>query len=401
MNARTIRTAAILRTVAVASIVSPLVLAATATAAHAQYGYAYSTVASFDGPNGETSYSGLTSDRATGMYGTAADGGTYGKGTVFHAISETHVVTLDSFNGDNGADPQGSLVLDSFGDLWGTTTYGGNFNKGVVYEIAWGSTYAQPIVSFNGTNGAYPLAGLSLDANGNIYGTTSSGGAYNDGTIFKIPNGNYTMTTVASFNGTNGSFPFSALTPDNAGNLYGTTFEGGSASDGTVYEVAAGTSTITTVATLHGSNGSLPQGNLVFDGSETLYGTTLEGGSAGDGTVFKYSLTGKLLSTIATFHGSNGIHPSGGLCFDSFGNLIGTAAAGVWGYGLVYQLPVNNGTLSSICAFEGVDGEAAVPYAGMARDEKGNLWGTSEQGGADGLGAIFFLQLYAESNVPK
>jgi uncharacterized repeat protein (TIGR03803 family) len=127
-----------------------------------------------------------------------------------------------------------------------------------VYEIARGSGTITTLASFNGANGRVPMGQLSMDAYGNLYGATFGGGAGNDGTVFEIARGSGTITTLASFNGSNGRNAFGGVALDAQGNLYGTTRLGGASNAGTVFEVASGSGVITTLASFNGSNGSRP-----------------------------------------------------------------------------------------------------------------------------------------------
>ena len=115
--------------------------------------------------------------------------------------------TLASFGGPDGANPARALILDSSGNLYGTTLEGGAFNEGTVFELAQGSGAITALASFNGTNGADPDAGLIMDSSGNLYGTTYGGRRVNDGTVFELAHGSGTITTLASFNGTDGAGP--------------------------------------------------------------------------------------------------------------------------------------------------------------------------------------------------
>lgn len=145
------------------------------------------------------------------------------------------------------------------------------------------------LAAFNGTNGSFPVAGLIADASGNLNGTTYSGGASGDGSVFEVANdANHTLTTLATFNGTNGSFPAAGLIADASGNLYGTTFRGGLKGDGTVLEVANNANhTLSTLVMFSGANGANPRARLIADASGNLYGTTYGGGANGTGTVFE------------------------------------------------------------------------------------------------------------------
>ncbi|MGH7168702.1 MAG: choice-of-anchor tandem repeat GloVer-containing protein [Gemmataceae bacterium] len=152
---------------------------------------------------------------------------------------------LASFNGTNGANPEAGLIMDSSGNLYGTTYRGGASGEGTVFELAQGSGTITTMVSFNGTNGANPLASLVMDSSGNLYGTTDVGGTSDNGTVFEIVQGSDTITTLASFNSTDGANPYAGLLMDSNGDLYGTTLNGGASDDGTVFEVAKDSNTIT------------------------------------------------------------------------------------------------------------------------------------------------------------
>lgn len=209
---------------------------------------------------------------------------------------------LVTFNGANGTDPQSRLVFDAAGNLYGTTIYGGAKDSGTVFRLAppaagktaWRLT---TLVTFDATNGANPYAGLVADAGGNLYGTTAAGGANGDGTVFKLAkSAKWPLSTIATFDGTNGAGPRSGLTFDAAGNLYGTTIGAVDGSppvnDGTVFELKKKSRwAISTVVAFDGAHGAYPFADLVFDAAGNMYGTTLGGGNAacalGCGTVFK------------------------------------------------------------------------------------------------------------------
>jgi uncharacterized repeat protein (TIGR03803 family) len=171
-------------------------------------------------------------------------------GTVFEIVktaggNASTPTNLLNFNGTDGFQPAAGLIADASGNPFGTTAGAGVYWDGTVFEIAKtaGGYASAPItlVSFNGTNGASPEAGLIADSSGNLFGTTMLGGAYNDGTVFEIVKtaSGYasTPTTLVSFNGTDGGSPFAGLIADRSGNLFGTTMEGGAYNDGAVFEV--------------------------------------------------------------------------------------------------------------------------------------------------------------------
>src|SRR5262249_13150028 len=153
-----------------------------------------------------------------------------------------------AFNYSNGSYPDSNLIMDSAGNLYGTTRNDGASNYGTVFELAKGSGTITTLASVNNTNGANPDAGLMMDASGNLYGTTSNGGEHNYGTVFELAKLRGALPMPASFNYSNGTYPDSNLIMDGGGNLYGTTTNGGANSNGTVFELAQGSGTITTLA---------------------------------------------------------------------------------------------------------------------------------------------------------
>ena len=372
----------------------PLALAFMATLAAAgpasAQTYSFSTLATFTGTNGANPIGGLAIDGAGNLFGTTSSGGTSGSGTVFGvAAGSGTVTTLATFTGTNGANPQAGPVLDGAGNLFGTTFTGGG-GSGTVFEVAAGSGTVTTLATFTGTNGANPIGGLAIDGSGNLFGTTLSGGASSVGTVFEVAAGSGTVTTLATFTGTNGANPQAGPVLDGAGNLFGVTFSGGASSAGTVFEVAAGSGTVTTLATFNNTNGASPIGGLVLDGAGNLFGTTLSGGASNAGTVFVVTAGSGTVTTLATFNGTNGSNPIGGLVLDGAGNLFGTTnGGGASGSGTVFEVAAGSGTVTTLVSFTGTNG--ANPQAGPVLDGAGNLFGTTAYGGANGNGTVFQL----------
>ena len=341
-------------------------------------------LATFTGTSGDgaSPVGGLVADAAGDLFGTTSSGGANGFGTVFEIplTSGTYgpEATIASFTGSGGSRPEGTLIIDGNGDLFGTTSTGGAHGDGTVFELVNTSgVYGAPEVlkSFSGGSGdgANPLGGLVADANGDLFGTTASGGTGNAGTVFELVNasGSYTEQVLASFNYTNGIGPASSLVIDRAGDVFGTTPGGGANQDGTVFEVAAGSGIITDVVSFNGTDGSDPIGGLTIDAAGNLYGTTLRGGTNGDGTVFEVPYTvggsmpvyttleapeiepilpnGGYASTpivLASLDGTDGTAPSGALLLDGQGNLYGTTSqGGANGDGTVFQVATNGLTV--------------------------------------------------------
>ena len=370
---------------------------------------AMTTLASFNSADGIEPEGPLIVDSSGNLYGTTlsntANNGNFYYGTVFElAKGSGTITTLASFNGSTGgAGSVGGLIMDSSGNLFGTTTAGGDlflnsgFGGGTVFELAAGSGTITTLATFNGTNGEEPSGGVIMDSSGNLYGTTTEGGASGDGTVFKVAQGSGAITTLASFDGTNGQYPFDGLIKDSSGDLYGTTGNGGASGYGTVFEVASGSGAITTLASFNGKNGDEPYGGLIMDSNGDLYGTTSSGGPTwnpnagvyGDGTVFELAHRSSTITTLASFNGTNGEDPKAGLIRDSSGNLYGTTyLGGTAGYGTVFELASGSGTITTLATFNN-DGKS--PYDGLIMDSSGNLYGTTEEGGAYGDGTVFEL----------
>ncbi|WP_315719821.1 MULTISPECIES: calcium-binding protein [unclassified Bradyrhizobium] len=322
-------------------------------------------LASFGGISGDNLRGGLVMDAAGNLFGTARSGGANGYGAVYEIVktstgySSTPVV-LASFSGTDGSAPQDALIIDAAGNLFGTTTTGGAGGYGTVYEIpktasGYGST-PTVLVSFNGTNGANPMASLYMDASGNLFGTTTNGGANNLGTVYEIAKtvSGYgsTPTVLVSFSGTNGSNPyFGSLIADAEGNLFGTTEAGGPNDAGSIFEIVKtadgyGSAPIM-LASFNGTNGLNPYGGLIMDAAGNLFGTTLNGGTNNQGTIFELTKTATGYSSTPTvltsFNGNNGKGPGASLFMDAGGSLYGTTYLGGTG-GVVFKLPVTSST---------------------------------------------------------
>jgi uncharacterized repeat protein (TIGR03803 family) len=254
------------------------------------------TLVSFNGANGSEPLAELIAGAAGNLYGTTFSGGTNSTGTVFRLNTATNTLTtLVSFGGTfSGAkSPRAGLVIDAAGNFYGTTEDGGAINRGAVFRLDTGTNTLTTLVSFDGANGGAPYARLIADAAGNIFGTTQGGGANILGTVFRLDTATNTLTTLVSFDGANGSSPSAGLIADAAGNLYGTTWNGGTNNLGTVFRLDAATNTLTTLASFaYFNNGANPRAKLIADADGNLYGTTSSGGLSGMGTIFRVSDAG-------------------------------------------------------------------------------------------------------------
>lgn len=300
---------------------------------------------SFTGTGGDGAFPGygtLVRDSASNLYGTTSGGGInnqfclFSCGTVFEVDATGKETVLYRFTGTggDGLEPWAGLVRDPAGNLYGMTPYGGTYNWGTVFKID-PTGHETILYSFlGGSDGGYPWAGLIRDAKGNLYGTTLF-----LGTVFKVdPTG--TETILYTFTGSpDGAEPQSGLIRDSAGNLYGTTEAGGTAGFGTVFKVTPqGQETVLYSFTGGADGGGLRDGALVRDSAGNLYGTTWGGGSSGFGVVFKLD-TGGTETVLHSFSGSDGKVPYGTLVRDKAGNLYGTTyEGGAYGGGVVYKI---------------------------------------------------------------
>jgi uncharacterized repeat protein (TIGR03803 family) len=382
----------------------------------------FTTLHEFDDTDGSNSYA-LVQAADGNFYGTTTEGGANnnssctaedddapGCGTVFKITPTGTLTTLYSFcaqsNCTDGAGPTAGLIQAANGNLYGTTFFGGsgscvsggiNYGCGTVFEITPNGTLTT-LHSFNGTDGKWPEGALVQSAIGNFYGTTSLGGTNDSGTVFEMtPSG--TLTTLHDFCGyvcpDDGS-PRGALVLATNGYFYGTTSEnvsGNTVSDGTVFKISP-TGTLTTVHTFEGTDGSTPFDTLVQATDGNLYGTTLQGGTStacpfGCGTVFKISPTGTL-TMLHSFDGTDGSNVYAGLVQATNGNFYGTTSGGgANGDGTVFEI-TPTGTLTTLHSFDDTDGDE--PFGGLVQDTNGSFYGTTEFGGNHN-GTIFSLSV--------
>jgi uncharacterized repeat protein (TIGR03803 family) len=348
------------------------------------------TLGSFDGTDGKWPGGAMVLDSSGNLYGATSEGGPVlpGPGTLFEVAHHSGQVSeLAQFGQGFGYHPSSGLIADGSGNLYGAAASGGPSGDGTIFGLAHGSGPTL-LAAFNGTNGSGP-GRLVVDSSGNVYGTTFSGGASNDGTVFEVPHASGAVTVLASFDGSNGVNPAGGgLVMDSSDNLYGTTRSGGAAGDGTVFEVAQGSGTITTLASFNGTDGANPESAaLVIDRSGNLYGGTGGGGASGDGTLFELAQGSGTITTLASFNGTNGAG-AGNLVMDSSGDLYGTSGGGAYRVGTVFELPKGSGTITTLASFDGPDGKFA---SSLLMDTTGNLYGATRQGGANNDGTVFEL----------
>lgn len=350
------------------------------------------------GPDGVNPEAGVVLDAKGNLYGTTLNDGAFASGTVFKVSPAGNERVLYSFtatNGDGAFPWYGSLVRDSAGNLYGTTESGGIFDQscpfgcGTVFKVdASGKETVLYRLTGTSEDGTQPWFGLVRDSAGNLYGTTPFGGPFGGGTVFKIgPTGNETLLYGFEDAG-DGGFPEGSLLLDAKGNLYGATSSGGPSFEGTVFEVATSGKETVLYSFTGGSDGGDPGAGLIRDSAGNLYGTTQIGGTAGFGTVFRLNPRGQETVVYSFTGGADGAAPYGGsLVRDSAGNLYGvTPAGGDSDFGVVFKIDAT-GTETVLHSFSGSDGK--IPYGTLALDKSGNLYGTTYEGGAYGGGVVF------------
>lgn len=320
--------------------------------------------------------------------------------------SETVLHTFKGARFDDGSDPVADLVYDPVTNLvYGVTNLGGTGTActghcGTVFAVNHDGSFYSVVYSFQGgLDGANPQAGLAVDDAGNLYGTTYNGGSHNLGTIFKLTysGSQFQESVLYSFSGSDGSHPLARLSLDSLGNLYGTTYAGGSHGHGTVFEFTpSGTESV--LFSFTGANGGNPKAGLVF-GSSGVWGTTYRGGAHNLGTVFQLTLAGGVwqLNFSFPFAGANGANPAGAVVLDTSGDVFGTTQFGgpagcaiaAVGCGVVFELQPsgNSYTETPIYNFTGglTDGAAPLDDLTLEADGSGiDLYGTASEGGMTG-----------------
>lgn len=375
-----------------------LLVLAVSFAAPAQ---TFSVIHSFTGGiDGFEPFSGVTIDQAGNLYGTTTE--SY-NGSIYQMKFRNGVWILSTLYQFSAPEwiPSGRPVIGPGGALYGTTATGGNgdcteFGCGSVYGLRPSQTVCRnsrcswnaSIVSLEGETGGIGYVDPAFDSAGKMYITSLEGGANGAGNVYQLTRsaGGWTPASIFDFNGTNGSTPYSGVTLDAQGNVYGTTWRGGSSQNGTAYRLInnAGSWTLDTLYTFpNSSDGKYPVGGLIFDAEGNLYGTTESGGIGGGGTVFELSRSGSGWS-YAVLHSFTGqFGPFSTLAMDSAGNLYGTTYAdGAFNAGSVFKLTRSGQgwTFTDLHDFTG-GADGANPVGGVTLDANGNLYGTTSAGG--------------------
>jgi len=380
--------------------------AATAVALPAQ---TFTTLLSLNGTDGGLPSAPLVQGADGNLYGTTVAGGSNGVGAIFKITPSGTLTTLYSFcpqiGCPDGEEPTAALVQATNGDLYGTTETGGANSGGTIFEITPGgalTTLYNFCTQSGCTDGSSPFAGLIQATNGNFYGTTYNGGASGNGTIFKITQTG-TLTTLHSFCAQSGctANPYAGLVQAANGDFYGTTYNGGSRHRGAIFKITP-SGTLTTLynfCSLSGcTDGEIPEAGLVQAANGDLYGTTVHGGANSGGTVFEITPSGTL-TTLYSFCSQSGCtdgkNPYAGLIQATNGNLYGTTGAGgANNGGTIFEI-TPSGTLTTLHSFCSQSGctDGSSSYAGLVQATNGDFYGATYFGGTDGWGTIFSLSV--------
>jgi uncharacterized repeat protein (TIGR03803 family) len=318
------------------------------------------------------------------LYGTAYAGGSNGFGAIFaYSVSQSQISPLHSFrNATNGANPMAALVQGKDGDFYGTTSQGGSNTYGALFKMTSGGAFASLYSFTNGNDGANPVAPLVQGTNGNFYGTSASSQS-GFGTVFEVTT-NGTITPLYAFTGENdGANPAAGLVQAAGGVFFGTTSEGGSNNAGAIFSITSEGAFTPVMSFMGGGDGSSPQAPLVQGTNGNFYGTTYQGGKAGAGVVFELTPSGVFTPLYAftnATNGQDGGFPASGLTLGTNGNLYGEAfTGGAKDSGVLFEI-TPQGALTVLHPFNSAV-LGSGPVGGLVQGTNGNYYGTAYRGG--------------------
>ena len=302
-------------------------------------------------------FGGLIQANNGSFYGTTTFSGGQGLGTVFQMNANGVVTLLYSFfqNDSDGSSPRAALVQGTNGLLYGTAISGGATGNGTVFRMNTNGAGTVGWSLSSASSGSVPYGGLVQGQDGNFYGTTLWGGADGNGTVLKATAAG-SLTGIHSFNYEDGANPACTLVQGADGNFYGTAQNGGTNGGwGTIFKITPA-GLLTSLFSFANTNDALPVPGLTQDADGTFYGTTYAGGTYGGGTVFKLAADGTFSSLYSFTGGNDGSNCYGGLLLASDGNLYGsTVNGGVYGLGTVFRI-TSDGTLATLVQFDGYQG---------------------------------------------
>jgi uncharacterized repeat protein (TIGR03803 family) len=374
-------------------------------------GSGYRILRSFTGTGGDGArpYGGLLEGSDGALFGTTTEGGAKDLGSVFKInkdgsayrvlYSYTNAVT-------EGTQPYGSLIWGSDGALYGTTAFGGSAQQGTVFRMNQdGSAYKALYQFAGGGDAAVPYAGLIQGSDGTLFGTANSGGKADRGAIFKLNKDGSAYGVLHKFSGGGDAVkPYPRLFESSDGVIYGTSWNGGSADQGTVFRMNRDGSDYRFIHdfTGTGGDGALPHAGLIEGSDGAIYGTTNGGGSKNQGTLFMMNKDGSGYRVLHDFTGLDGEggQPFGTLLEGSNGVFYGTTAyGGSADQGIVFRMNKDGSGYSVLRSFTGRNGDGSIPFGGLIKGSDGVLYGTTAYGGniTSGMvtnsGTVFKLQV--------
>jgi uncharacterized repeat protein (TIGR03803 family) len=318
------------------------------------------------------------------VFVSTSTGGGNGLGT-FVGISAVDVGTtspsvIGNLDQTDTGGVNANLVVDSSGNVFGTSEFGGVASNGSIYEVSTLTRTPQVIYSFTYGTGATPNPTLTIDAAGDLFGTTVSGGTNGDGQVFEISARSHNFSTIYSFLSTDGT-P-GPVVVDGSGNIFGVMTTGGENGTGTLFEIQQGRHSVTTLASLPAGIGTP---SLAVDANDNVFGTTRTGGTSGAGTIFEYKAASASLVTLYNFPvASASSFPNAHIVVDAADDVFGTTANGT--SGIAFELPAGQSTLDVLQTFA-----SSTPTYGLTASPTGVLYGLTSNGGANSEGSLFSL----------
>ena len=345
------------------------------------------------GSEGATLFAGVVEGSDGGLYGVTRDGGVNNAGTLFRVNKDgTGFSSLMRFAlATDGSSPQAGVIESRDGMLYGTAQ-GAGLGFGTVYRMNRDGTGAVVLRRFNGgTDGLSPQAVVE-GTDGLIYGTTLQGGLYGSGTIYRMNRDGTGFVAIRSFTGgSDGGYLYGALAEGSDGMFYGTGNQGGAYGQGTVFRMNKDGTGFAVLNVFNGSSGSRPFAGVIEGTDGAIYGTTISGGAVGYGVVFRMNKNGTGYTVLRSFSATEGIYPYGGVVEGSDGALYGANnQGGVYGAGTVYRIN-KDGSGFAVLRSLNQNPDGAYPQYGVREGSDGALYGTGTQGGTSGGGTVYRL----------
>jgi uncharacterized repeat protein (TIGR03803 family) len=335
----------------------------------------------------------LTLGKDGNFYGLTSGGGTNTYGTIFKMTPAGVFTVLRNFNiTTDGSNPRGQMVQDLKGDFYGITYHGGKFGYGTIFRFRLPGTL-DTLKSFNGTtDGGVSLGSIMIAKDSNIYGFTYSGGIYNNGTIFRISRtGTFKVIHNLKVT-TDGGFPRSTPVQAPDGYLYGTCYNGGVNSEGTIFKINPTDTTFQVLRNLNcGPDGCNPYGSLIVGADGLLYGMCASSGAHGGGTIFRISTTGATFTVLRALTAvTDGGVPYGSLFKSSDGNYYGMAnSGGNLNFGTVFR--IKDTVFKVLTNFNGSYTTGNAPFESLVQGKDNAYYGTTNTGGKYNFGTVFKL----------